>query len=178
MSKLEEEIEKVSLVYGNMICDMLTDSLKKALGKPQESRLQFEPKWDKESKSLLIVASEEYWYYIDKGRGKTQRSGDGAVRKGVGKKWQNSLNIDPREVIYNIQLKYNQKKGLNWKPKRLDFNTAANQLSYLIARKIHKFGYKPKPFVDRVLKSGIIDQYSKKLGEVMGREITIELTRP
>jgi hypothetical protein len=52
---------------------------------------------------------------------------------------------------------------------------ATKQLSYLIRRKIGLKGYAARPYVQNVLKSGIIEQFQNKVSELLKREIIIEV---
>lgn len=117
----------------------------------------------------------EYGEYLDKGRGKTENSEGGKVypaildwvkRKQIVGKYQRK-ELASRRVVTSRS----QKKAL----KKIPFNQAAEELAHAITRKIHRVGYKPKPFYDRVVNDGRLDKLKKDLGELYKKEITIEI---
>jgi hypothetical protein len=91
----------------------MTDELNKALkkgsknGRSRESSLQFKPviKTEKDGLTIQIVASDEYWYYIEKGR----KAGKMPPQDAINRDWFVANKIDPRKVIAEINAK--SKKG-------------------------------------------------------------------
>lgn len=183
---LKEDIGKVNAVYGKILADMLKDSLESKLketsrnGRSRESRLNFHPVISETNSGFLIqiIATDEYWYYIEKGR----KAGKMPPPESVGKDWQVSQKIDAKRIISEMRVSNNSKglntskKNLNIKKSRLSYNDAVKSLSFLIARSIGKRGIKARPFVNKVLNSGIIEQYQSKLSEVMSKDIRLDLT--
>ena len=178
---LEKDIEALFITYGANLEKEFKAQLEAALklgskgGRSgQESRITFtatNPTFKNGIISMQILASEEYWYYIDKGR----KPGKMPPPDKLGAKWQSANNIDARKVIAEINAKY-KKNGLNVSKKGLNYNSAAKQLSFIIARSIGLKGYKARPFVEKAINSGWREQFEKDLSELIGRNITIELT--
>ena len=179
----EGEVRKILIAFGKKLGDDLNESLFNALqqgGRTNASApaLAFTSidSVDENGASVKILATGKYWDVIDKGRGASKKKGNGAVKEGVGKDWQAGNNIKAQQIIYDLQVKYNDSKGIKTPVKKLSFEKATKQLSFLIARKIHKEGYKARPYLDRVINDGRIAQLTKDLAMVMSKDITIELT--
>lgn len=186
MATIEQQVRKILREFGIKLGDDLNASLLQALQEggrtnPSAPSLAF-TSIDSIDEStgtgvVKIIATGDYWYYIDKGRDKTKKDGTGNVRKGVGKEWQGGNNIKAQQIIYDLQVKYNNDNGLKRKVKKLSFDKATKALSFLIARKIHRDGYKARPFMDRVIKDGRIDKLTKDISVVLKKDITIQLTK-
>lgn len=185
---LNDEIKQVTDNWAVKLSTDLTDSMLKALKdagrtNPSATNLRFEPQIltynDRVIINILSVDANgnpaPYWYWIEHGRDKTVKSGNGIVREGVGKKWQLGNGINPINVVYNLQVKYNKDNGLKRKVKRLNLDKAIKTLSFLISRKIHKKGYKARPFIDRVINDGRVNDLAEQLANVMGKNLVIEL---
>lgn len=177
---LKEEIDSVIIPFGDKLAIDLKASLEIALKaggskNVQESAVTFQPKYvvTEGSTSIQITTSQEYWYFIEHGR----KPGKMPPPSKLGKEWQSSQKIDPRKVLAQINIKTSS-KNTKYKKKGLSFDAATKQLAFLIARSIGKKGYKPRPFIDRVLNDGRITQLTKDLAKVMSKDITIELTKP
>ena len=56
---------------------------------------------------LNIYANKDYWYYIENGR----KKGKMPPTKALGEKWQAKNGINPANIIYDMTIEYNQKKG-------------------------------------------------------------------
>lgn len=124
--------------------------------------------------NIQMVASGDYWYWLEHGR----KPGKQPPSDALGKKWQTQNKIDARKVIQEIQINYNKKKGLKRIVKQLSFDKAAKQLSFIIARSIGKKGYKPRPFVQQALREADVPGFNKRISDIMSREIKIQITTP
>lgn len=122
---------------------------------------------------VLTLSMADYWQYVDKGRGKTKSGGTGAVRRGVGKDWMAQKGINARTIMIEIY----RKGGIKLPKRGLSYDKAARQLSFLIARKIHKEGFKARPFFDKVFNNERIKQLADKLAPVMKEEFIMELRK-
>lgn len=92
-------------------------------------------------KLSLTVDTVEYFKYADEGRGKTVNSGDGAVKRNI-RKWIDQKGISPR--------------GLN-----------KDELAFLIARKIHREGYKGKLYVKDVVDEPFKKEMDKQIADAI-----------
>lgn len=175
---MQQEIDKLIFAFSDKLAKDLNDSLNKALkdggsNNPQEAALHFEPrlKITTSGTTIEIVASGDYWRYVENGR----KAGKMPPPNKLGKKWQNKNNINAPEIIYKMQVEYFQKKRLKRNVKKLKFDKAAKQLSFLIARSIGKKGVKPRPFIDRVINDGRLAMLGEGLSLIFKREISIQL---
>lgn len=164
--------------FGKELSVDLEESLLKALKdggrkNPQTTKLNFKEKAyiDGEGVSMDIIASGEYWKFIESGRKKGARRIPADV---VGKKWQGANGIDPRKVLIQLRLKRNSKLKIS--KRSLNYDKAARSLSFIIQRSIFNKGIRPKPFVDRVVKDGRIDVLKERLREVLGPAYKLEIT--
>jgi hypothetical protein len=87
---------------------------------------------------------------------------DWAKRHGVAEWWRVKNQTTPR-------------KGS--KPKKMDFNKAAKQIAFLIARNMKKRKLKGNRFFDEVLEDGRLEKLAKDLKEVMGTEMVLEFKK-
>lgn len=173
---LKEEIDSVIIPFGDKLAIDLKASLEAALKQGgsknvQESAITFQPEYvvTNDATTIKITTQQDYWYYIEHGR----KAGKMPPPNKLGKEWQTSQKIDPRRVIAEINIKNKKKPS-----KTLSFDKATKQLSFIIARSIGKKGFKPRPFIDRILNDGRIAQLTKDIAKVMNKDIVIQLTRP
>lgn len=180
---LQEELYKECGKFGKKIAIYMRANLEEAMQKagsrnPQETSLRFEPvvSLNGSTISIQIVASGDYWYYVDNGR----KAGKMPPPDKFGKKWQGKNNIDPRKVIAEIQLK--RKQGLKTNPKGslntkkgLSFDKASKQLSFIIARSIGKKGVKARPFVENTMKEVGFDVFEKNMAGLIGKQIKLDI---
>lgn len=122
--------------------------------------------------NIKMVASADYWYWLENGR----KPGKQPPSSALGKKWQTQNKIDARKVIQEIQINYNKNKGLKRNVKQLSFDKAAKQLSFIIARSIGKKGYKPRPFIQQALREANLPEFQKKISQLLSKEIIISVS--
>jgi len=135
----------------------------------------------------------DYWAYIDEGVDgtKIKHGSQFSYKKkaidfdAVGKKWQNANNIHPQKILADIELKYQQNKKysrltkegkrLSKPKKKLSYDEAAKRLSVVFAVAIARDGLKPKPFVQQAIQDAKVDEFQKRISEIMKKEITVDL---
>lgn len=124
----------------------------------------------------------DYWYFLEYGRGKTKA----AKTK---KEFKNTLAGKMYAAGWDIG------KGINaktWYKKKLkdgskskllkDYEGMRKLLLKAIAHNIHKkgtikrFGYKGSKFLSGILNDGRFETLSKKLSEIIGKEIVIDIS--
>lgn len=178
MSKAQEEAKKILEDFGEEIIIDLKNSLSAALKaagnkSPQEPALDFSftaPTIESDGISMNVLASDEYWKWIESGR----KVGAKRVPADVlGLKWQNKNGIDARQVLVNIRLKKNP--SLKISKNKLNYDKSVRSLSFIIQRSIFRKGIKPKPFVNRVLNDGRVQKLSNKLTEALGKAYKLEI---
>lgn len=126
----------------------------------------------------LTLSMNPYWYYVDKGRGKTKSDQGGAVQKALNKgEWYAQKGINPAEEVLNIQIAYARKKGLKVPTKRLSYDKAKRALSAVKSRAIHKRGFPAKPFFDKVFNEARLNRLKEMLIPTLKQEFVIELKK-
>jgi hypothetical protein len=91
-----------------------------------------------------------------------------------GKKYQASIGISAPKIIQEMTIKYKASKGIKSKTKKLPFEKAVTQMSFLIARGIKNKGIKPKPFFNKVVEDGRLDSLGLEVGEVLKKNIIVD----
>jgi hypothetical protein len=173
-----EELDKVVKEFGRKLAEDLNKEFNKALKKGgsknvQEASLHFDSNIVTSANSLTmqVVASDEYWKYVEKGR----KKGSMPPSKAFGKKWQNKHGLNPSNIIYEMTVKYNHKKGFkDRKVKKLPFDKASKQLSFVIAKSIKEKGIKPKPFFSKVVNENKEKDIEIKIENILGQKVDIE----
>jgi hypothetical protein len=188
-----EELDKVVKEFGRKLAEDLNKEFNKALKKGgsknvQEASLHFDSNIVTTANSLTmqVVASDEYWKYVEKGR----KKGSMPPSKAFGKKWQNKHGINPSNIIYEMTVKHYQKKGyiIGKRPKNvksksgvfyrnvkeLPFDKASKQFSFIAAKSIKEKGIKPKPFFSKVVNENKEKDIETKIENVLGHKVDIE----
>jgi hypothetical protein len=177
---LEQNIEAKCRNWGRKLSQDLHKSLNDVLGNVQDSKIQFNEviSVSKDGVSVQIIASDEYWMYIESGRKPGSKPPPSDV---VGLKWQGSRGIQPKRVLAEIELK--RKKRLSTIDRRLSKTTkelstqeASKRLSFIIARSIGKKGIEPKPFVEKVVTNERLNELASMISLEYGRDFEASLT--
>lgn len=185
---LQKEIDKEVARYGKKLAIYLKANLEEALingskrGKsnPQEAALNFKEVITQTDNGVKvqIVATGEYWVNIEDGR----KPGKMPPSNALGKKWQNKNNINARQVYLEIQANYKRKQGLSTvnrtlskTKKKLSYDEYAKRLSFVFAKAIERDGITPKPYIQKALEDSKPLEFQKRISEIMGKEIIIEL---
>lgn len=183
--------------------EALIKGAKRGHSNPQEAALGFAPLLTPTNNGvkLQIIACDrgdinrpvEYWAYIEEGVDgtKIKHGSQFSYKKkaidfdAVGKKWQNANNIHPQKILADIELKYQQNKKysrltkegkrLSKPKKKLSYDEAAKRLSVVFAVAIARDGLKPKPFVQQAIQDAKVDEFQKRISEIMKKEITVDL---
>lgn len=179
MSKPQELAKDILVRWGKDLTEDLEKSLVKALRSGGNTNVQQPALNFREDASLVgdgvqmdIIASGEYWKWIESGRKKGERRIPADV---VGKKWQNINGINAKDVILKLRLKANPK--LKRVQNKMSYEKAAKSLSFVIQESIFKKGIKPKPFIDRVLEDGRIELLASELRRALGPAFKLEITQ-
>jgi hypothetical protein len=185
MLKINEEIKKVFSDWGKETALELKEEAEAALKRggrknPNPPTLSFREfiSTTSDGDVQLEIKAETlnkkpamYWRIIDEGRRPGAKQPPSKV---FGKVWQHEQQIDPREVLLKIQAK--KRPGLKLEKSKMNYERAALQLSYIIARSIKKKGIKPKPYLDRVLTTERIGKLRTKLTPLLGKKFKIIIT--
>lgn len=124
--------EKVLLEYGERVKasyqEQLDSNGKNASG---DLRNSITVVIEKDENTIEVALNiNEYWKWLEKGRGKTQNNGNGELRRAI-LDWIKVKNILP--TPFNGKL------------------PTESQLAYLISRKIHTLGYEGKPMMEAAI---------------------------
>lgn len=143
-------LEQVLNEYASALVDSLVSkgvSRSSSLANSAEVSKQVQPLF-----TVYEVLMNEYWYYIDQGRGKTlQGSRPGVVRDLI-KEWIRQNNIQAEER--------NGKKPTQ------------EQLAFLITRKIHRDGFPGRDFV-----SSVYEDFIEKIDEAFDKDIELNFSK-
>lgn len=191
-SELDKEIRK----FAKKLAVYMNAELEESLGdRVQEKALRIEDEVAYEGGNIVIrmMATGDYWRYIEYGVDGTKNSQGSPYKfkkgyipsKVVGAKWQQSVGItDPKRILLNIEIKYrgqNQRnrdyrRSLRIKGKKgLPYSEAAKRLSWVLSKSIAKKGLKPRPFIQDAIRGADLDGFNKKIADILGREIIIDL---
>lgn len=111
-----------------------------------------------DNKATVKITGANYTYWLENGRGKTTKKGDGSL-KSIIRKWIDVKGIIPRD------------------------NISKDSLAYLITRKIHERGIPvPNPYnagglVSKVINKPVIDELTKELGQAKLKEVKSEILK-
>ena len=184
---IDKKIDEILVDFGVKLQTDLQTSLKSKMSDG------YNPRLSGKIKSLPIKHMGDLTEYIlqmplygkalDKGRGPTQKGGNGSVQKGVAE-WLKRRNdifrkFEKGNLEYRLeQQAKNKKTNRPSKPlKKLAFEKAVKQFSYIIARKIHRDGYKGNQFFSEVINDGRLEKLERDLIEATQNEVIIEITK-
>ena len=129
----------------------------------------------------LKIFMNEYWYYVDKGRGKTKAGGKGGIplRDRI-KKW-----IAQKGIKLNLtDFRKKKIKGLSNKIvkkgyRQLSVDQQAKALSFLIARAIHRRGWKRKGtgFFSKTINTNTLNGLNKAVAIGFKKDFVIEIQK-
>lgn len=174
---LQEEVYKACQSFAKRLAVYMNANLNEALRKDypkvQEANIRINDRVEANNGTVLIqmVATEDYWYWIEYGR----KKGKMPPPRVLGKEWQNKNGIDARKIIAEINVKTG--KSLNINKKKLNYDSAVKQLSYLFARSIARKGIKPKPFIDKAIQEANLSKFAEELSDILKRDITLSLNK-
>jgi hypothetical protein len=126
---------------------------------------------------IFNLIMPDYWFWVNNGRepGPVSKEGqkdigEWANRKGIVGKFQNE------NLITRQKAREHSKRKL--KPlKKLPFEKAKKQITFLISRKIAKDGYEGNDFLDDLLNDGRVAKFKADLGAALKKDILIEIRK-
>lgn len=111
------------------------------------------------------VFANDYWVFVDRGRGATKRGGGGKVRKaltGAGG-WIAAKGLNVVGIVKKITGRTVSTKEAN------------KILGFLIARKIHEKGFKGNRFMSKVINEQSLQRLRKDLSKALKRDVELEI---
>jgi hypothetical protein len=123
----------------------------------------------KDDSFTLKIQINDYYKFVDEGRGKGGVSKEGQEKIG---EWGAS-----RGYIGKFQKEKIVKGERQVRKKKLTFEKAKKQFIFLVSRKIKMKGYEGNNFYSEIVEDGRFDKLSKQLSDIIGKEIVIEIVK-
>lgn len=160
MAELSELIADVAQKWGTELTeDIRTSAINKGHDASGSLIASFKPLTTVEPDGVhFVLEAEDYYEFPDKGRLPTKSGGDGALYRSL-TGFNGWLATGKGATILQSFMADNKLKD------RVKANKA---LSFLIARKIHKFGYKGTNYFSEVVTDQRIEELYKLIEEAMG----------
>ena len=182
---IDKKIDEILVEFGMKLEQDLQDSLASKMGGGYNARLSGKikslPIRHVGDLTEYILQMPLYGKALDGGRLPTKEKTDGTMRGKV-EDWIKRRALVGKYINDNLQQRLDkQAKNKTNRPKKplkkLAFEKAVKQLSFLIARKIHKKGYKGNQFFSEVINDGRLEKLEKDLIEAAQNEVVIEITK-
>lgn len=182
---IDKKIDEILVEFGMKLEQDLQDSLASKMGGSYNARLSGKikslPIRHVGDLTEYILQMPLYGKALDKGRGKTKEKTDNTMRGKI-EDWVKRRALVGKYITDNLQQRLDkQAKNKTNRPKkplkRLAFEKAVKQLSFLIARKIHKKGYDGNQFFSEVINDGRLEKLERDLLEATQNEVIIEITK-
>lgn len=182
---IDKKIDEILVEFGMKLEQDLQDSLASKMGGSYNARLSGKikslPIRHMGDLTEYILQMPLYGKALDKGRGPTKEKTDGTMRGKI-EDWVKRRALVGKYITDNLQQRLDkQAKNKTNRPKkplkRLAFEKSVKQLSFLIARKIHKKGYKGNQFFSEVINDGRLEKLERDLLEATQNEVLIEITK-
>ncbi len=111
------------------------------------------------------ILAEDYWVFVDGGRGRTKAGGGGAVRKSIGGQqgWISLKGLPVVAIMRKITGRTMSTKEAN------------KALTFLITRKIHKKGFKGNKFMTSVLNPRSMEKFRAEISRSLRRDVELEI---
>ena len=125
----------------------------------------------------LDFGKATYATQVDKGRGPTKRGGNGKVYRSITglQGWISQKGIQPPMTITYKKRTKNEIKVVTKTFK--DIAEANRSLAYLIARKIHRKGYKASHFYSEVVTDQLMSKLKQDIKDAFKKDIIIEIKK-
>ena len=176
---LVDKIEDLLTEFGKQL---VIDTQKSLKSKQRDSSLNsrlstsIKPQTTYESGKIVFrLTMNDYWDAVNSGRDPTSKGGDGALRRNL-IRW-----IKTRKLKVEISKRKEEKaktlknKKVKKSYKKQTYETAVENLAFVIARKIHKEGYEGNNFFDEVINDGRIEKLQSEITELVKDDIIIEI---
>ena len=177
---VSSQITKVLSDFGkNTVLDLDKSLMSKvSKGGGYNPRLRALIKWKftpAKDKIVMAISMPEYGLAVDGGRRPTEKNGTGELKKNL-ISWikRKGLKIDISENKKN-KAKTLKNKKVRKAYKQITRDKKIEQVAFLIARKIHKDGYKGNHFFSEVIKDGRIEELKNELSTIIKTEIIINI---
>lgn len=127
-----------------------------------------------------VVTMNDYWEYVEYGRGPTKKSGGGPLQPKIAE-WVKKKGFSPVQWMQRIDPKWKMPTKSKYTGTEFDF--ALRSLSSIVARNIHKngttwqmqkYGTPGTNFISRTL-TAEVPKLARRLEITLGRRITISI---
>jgi hypothetical protein len=123
----------------------------------------------KDGTFTLKISINDYYTFVDEGRGKGGVSKEGQEKIGEWGAARGIIGKFQRESIVKGQRVQRKKK--------LSFEKAKKQFIFLVSRKIKMKGYKGNNFYSEIVEDGRFNDLSQSLAQVIGKNVVVEITK-
>jgi hypothetical protein len=110
---------------------------------------------------IVTIEANDYYQYIDSGRGPTKGGGNGSLRLAI-QDWIATKGVRPKNP--------EQFKGMT----NIEINRS---LAQAIARKIHRRGFAGNKFFSKVINDSTFDELGEYLASAMGEKIALSVVQ-
>ena len=176
---IDNEIKDLLNDFGKQLVTDIQKSLKsKQKDQSLNSRLStsIKPETTFESGGITFkLKMNDYWDAVNSGRSETRNSGDGALRRNLInwiKTRKLKVEISKRKTAKATTLKNKKIKKVY---KKQTYETAVENLAFVIARKIHKDGYEGNHFFDEVINDGRTEKLKKNIAELIETDVIVNI---
>lgn len=172
-------VRKILEAQGEKLVNALIANLKKYKVKASgnlDKSIHFLVQYKGDSYTFQLKIAD-YYYWIDKGRGKSKGGGKNGKLSSLIEKWirDKGINIYKDETATQKKSRLVSQMGKTKAVKKLDREKRIKQIAFLIARKIHKEGYKGRPFYSDAVNKKWIDGMKADLKGALKRDVIIEI---
>lgn len=174
------EVDNILNEFGvKLVSDLRKSLVDKGVtfGGGQESKLSAKIRFEIKQTTKGIVFNlvmPDYSYYVDKGRKKGPVSKEG--RKLISQ-WAKRKGIVEDYRVKNLKERKEAQSGVkNPKAlKKIPFNEAVEQITFVVARSIGRKGYKGNKFLTETITDGRILRLEKDISDALKKQIIIDL---
>lgn len=170
---LGKTLNEILYNFGEETVRLLTESIERNKATATRNLRQSIKYWVKilGNEFIFILEMADYWEWVDKGRGATKsRSSNGETLQDRIYKWIPFKGFPLRAKAKKLRKRQRKKKTLTQ-----IIDRERKSLAYLIARKIHKKGYKGSNFYSDVVTPNYIDDLKSELRTALKRDVEIEI---
>jgi hypothetical protein len=129
----------------------------------------------KGNNTAFQLRMNNYWEFVDEGRGEgdVSETGQSSINS-----WIKRNALNPVKIIEEMREKEREKKQnrrKDYKYKKISFQKAAEQLTYLISRKIKNKGYEGNNFYSEILNDGRLEKVKKDYKDATKQDLINEI---
>lgn len=170
----EKSVYQALQDFGNKVQKDLRKSLvdKKAnASKNLSQSIAFNVKFKSETEIQFKLELDEYYKWVDKGRGKATKQGTIPLRESI-YQWIIQKGLPVGKLT---EKGAGKKMGVSKPRLRSMIETQRRSMAYFIARKINRFGTKGNNFYSNVVNEDLLDGLREDLSAAFTKDVLIEI---